>query len=269
MSLFFRPLIFLLGLMLLSTEMIQADPARSTNPSIYLSDDEWTAIQDYLIPDNHPMKKKLDEIFSASRVLADRESMIAAGFELPNVSRKNTKIIVARHPELPGHVIKAYLDGIIDPNGKHEQYYFMQRVNGARLIKKCIRVHRYEHLLKVPEKWIYLLPDEPSSAHEDWRRLFILVQDDMDVYGERKNQKMWRSRWVTLELLHALYIVVGELCLSDSTNPKNCPFSRDGKVALVDTEMHHTGKTKYEKMTPYLSPPMQDYWKELIRSSKK
>jgi hypothetical protein len=63
--------------------------------------------------------------------------------------------------------------------------------------------------------------------------MFILVEDDMNIFGKRKNEKLWKSQWVIKELLKAIYTVTTEISLSDSTKLDNCPFSRDGRVAFV------------------------------------
>lgn len=265
----FRPIFLLLSLILFWTQEIKAVQQRGVkhNPSIYVSNEVWEQVQDYLMPDDHPMKEKLDQIFSNSRALADQESMVAAGFA-PAQPMPRTKITVTRHSEIPGYVIKAYLD--VTPRGgknRPEHYFLIKRVIGSRLIQKSIRDHNYEHLLKVPKKWIYLLPDEPSPPPHYLRKVCILVEDDMDIFDNKKNKKKWGSKQVTKELLKAFYTVITELTLSDSTKLPNCPFSRDGRVSLIDTQMFNTGYMKYDKLTRHLSPPMQTYWKELISNA--
>jgi hypothetical protein len=59
------------------------------------------------------------------------------------------------------HCLYAFLCSSIF-KGRPEHYYWIKQVRRARLVQESIRAHNYQHLLKVPEKWIYLLPDEPS-----------------------------------------------------------------------------------------------------------
>jgi hypothetical protein len=238
------------------------------NPSLYVSQELWKDIQDYLIPDDHPAKEKLDQIFSTSRALADKKSMVAAGFDFARPQRV-TQIIVTRHPEMPGYIIKAYLDSTkYGHKGKPDYLFLIQRIVGARLAQERIHTHHYEHLLKVPEKWLYLLPDEPSPPSHYLRKLFILVEDDMNIVSARKNEKLWKSQHVTPELLDAFYTITTEVGLADSLRPDNCPFSKDGRVAFIDTQVFNVKPVKYHNLTPFLSAPMQAYWKELIKMRK-
>lgn len=266
------------GLMILCTYRIEAIQERKANPSAYVKDDVWEEIQEYLIPDDHPVKGKLDQIFSSSRAFADQKSMKRAGFA-PAKPESHTGIIVTRHPMLQGYVIKAYLDDAAYLKGRPEYIYWCRRVKGARLVQKVITAHGYEHLFKVPRKWIYLLPDEPSPPFPDeplppfpdepsppskyLRKVFILVEDDMNILNNKKNEKRWKSKRVSKELLKGLYTITTESGLSDSTKPDNCPFSKDGKVAFVDTQTFNRGYVKYDNLKPYLSPSMKAYWEKI------
>ncbi len=237
------------------------------NPSLYVTNTLWANIQDYLIPYDHPAKIKLDEIFSASRALYNMHSMIAAGFEAAK-PQHHSQIIVTRHPELRGYVIKAYLDEQEYHSGKPEYYFWIKRIIGSRLIKNLIESHKYEHLIKVPKKWIYLLPDEPSPPDGSLRKMFILVEEDMDIYPDKRNEKLWGSSAVTKELLKALFTITTELGLFDCAKPANCPIAKDGKVALIDTQSYFAKRVKYHKLTPYLSPSMKRYWLKLTAKSE-
>lgn len=237
------------------------------NPSIYVSDEVWMEVRDFLMPKNHPIKKQLDQIFSRSRALCDKESMKLAGF-YPAKPQHHTKIIVTTHPELTGYVIKAYLDDQEYHSNKPEHYFWIKRSKGARLIREFITTQKYENYFKVPKKWIYLLPDEPSPPSNYLRKMFILVEEDMELVDKKTNKKLWGSECVTEELLTALFTITTELGLFDCTKPDNCPFSIDGKVAFIDTQSYHKRHVKYHKLTPYLSPPMQIYWQELIKNKE-
>jgi hypothetical protein len=73
---------------------------------------------------------------------------------------------------------------------------------------------------------------------------------------------------VTPELLKALYTVITELGLFDCAKPANCPISKDGRVAFVDTQSYHSKKVKYHKLTHFLSPNMRQYWLSLIAAEE-
>lgn len=90
----------------------------------------------------------------------------------------------------------------------------------------------------------------------------------MDLYDDKTNEKRWGSRWVTQDLLEALFTLTTELRLADCTKPKNCPFSMDGKVAFIDTQTFNTGYVKYQRLTPFLSSPMRDYWEKITKGKR-
>jgi hypothetical protein len=266
---FFRVQVFLaISLLFLSIQEIEAKQnLEEKNPSPYVSNSVWQKAKKYLMPEDHPIKSELDQIFSKSRALCDMHSMEGAGF-VPALPRHHNQMIVTRHPRLPGYLIKAYLDEQDYFKKKPEYYYWFKRLKGAQLIENAIITHQYGHLFKVPKKWIYLLPDEPSPPPHYLRKMFILVVEDMELFDDKTNEQIWGSEWVTKELLKALYTIADELGLYDTTKPDNCPFSLDGKVAFIDTELYHKKPVKYYRMNPYLSPSMQTYWKKLTKQDE-
>ncbi len=241
---------------------------KQTIPSRYVTKTAWNNVGPHLIPNDHPAKPKLDEIFNRSRALYDQGSMTAAGFDaLP--PQHHTEIIVAKHHELKGYVIKAYLDVQEYYQNKPEEYFWLKRVRGAKLIRKCLKENHYEHLIKVPRKWLYLLPDRPSPPKKCLRKRFILIAEDMELHNQEENEKAWGSEIVTKEFLAAFYQITTELKLLDSSKPDNCWFSLDGRAAFVDTELYLKGEVKYYRLLPFLSAPMQEYWKELSKDQKR
>lgn len=236
-------------------------------PSVYVSHKIWKDVEEYLMEEDHPIKERLDLIFSTTRALCDQESMEAAGFKvLP--PQHHTHMIVAKHPMLEGYVIKAYYDEQPYFKGRPEHFYWIRRIKGAKLISKYIKNHSYDSFFKVPKKWIYLLPDEPSPPKHYLRKLFILIAEDMGLYDDETNKKLWGSTWVTKQMLKTLYAITTDLGLLDSAKPANCSFSLDGKAAFIDTELYHRSHVRYDKLTLFLSPPMQEFWKDLTENSK-
>ena len=246
---------------------LQANAA-NTSPSTFVSSKVWKKVEEFMMPNNHPAKPILDQIFSQSRAFLNMEAMQLAGFA-PAIPQHHTHIIVTRHPALPGYVIKAYLDEQPYHSGEPEHFFWIKRVTGAKLIQEFINEHHYGHLFKVPQKWIYLIPDEPAPPSDYLRKMFILVETDMDIFDDATNQTLWGSNIVTEELLNALYVTTTELGLFDCAKPANCSFSKDGRAAFVDTQSFHKKKVKYYKLTPFLSPEMQKYWGNLIKTKGK
>lgn len=67
------------------------------------------------------------------------------------------------------------------------------------------------------------------------------------------------------ELLSALYDVLEITGLKDCAKPANIPFSQDGRIAFVDTQSWKEWPVDYNKLTDYLSPDLQVYWKNKIK----
>jgi hypothetical protein len=243
------------------------DKAKSYR-SKYVDEKVWDEVKDFLIPTHHPIKRKLDSIFLASRVFYDLHTMKAAGFA-PAIPQHHTQIIVTSHPKLKGYIIKAYLDVQEYHLSQPEHYFWVKRVRGATLIRNFIAKYHWQHLFKVPKKWIYLLPDEPSLPPKTLRKMFILVEEDMQIYSDPKNIKLWGSERVTKKLLTALYNIITKLGLYDCAKPPNCPFSRDGRVAFVDTQTYDRWPVAYHKLTPHLSSSNKEYWLRLIEKGQK
>lgn len=234
--------------------------------SRFISEKVCKEISLYLMPEDHPVKKTLDEIVKEADypVFYDMKSMVHAGFDYVLPQHK-TKIIVTRHPKLKGYVIKAYLDTQEYYEELPEHYYFIKRVQGANLIRKAIKKRKVSHLLKVPRKWIYQLPDSPYKTPPSGlkKKMFILVEDDMDILDDEASKARWSSPFATKELISALHSIITEYRFKDCAKPANCPFCKDGRVALVDTQSFYKRKVGYYKLTPYLSSEMADFWKSL------
>lgn len=221
-------------------------------------------VSPYLLPDDHPVRPKLDRIFSASRVLLNIETMKKAGFINP-VPRKYTKLIVTKHPDIKGYIIKAYLDAQRYYKDKPEYYFWIKRASGAEAIREWIEEHYLNHVFKVPKKWIYALPAQPCPPNGYYPKNFILVEEDMNL--DKKNEEKWKSNLVAEELLIQVYSILSDLGLSDCAKPDNIPFCKDGRIAFIDTQSHHQWPVRYEKLTRYLSADMKKFWKRLTNST--
>ncbi len=233
--------------------------SRSLN-NPYISDDIWQHVTPYLIPDDHPAKEALDKIFSSSRALRSVKAMRQAGFSNPVPGYKG--MIVTKHKSIPGYLIKAYLDTTNIP----EWLALTHRAIGARYIQNTIDKFGYQGIMKVPKKWIYPLPAEPSPPQEEgyFRKNFVLVVENMKILSFADNEAAYK-RLITKKILEALYTVLREDKLVDSVYIDNIPFSRDGKIAFVDTE-HFNTTTKplhLEHLARCFSKSMRAYWLQL------
>jgi hypothetical protein len=216
-------------------------------------------VEQYLMSDKHAAKKTLDAIFSPTYVLASQETLKEAGF-LMHKPRDPRQLIAAKHPFLPGYLIKVFLD--THSEVQNEGMFWIDRIIGARLIQRSIDEHHYNHLMKVPQKWIYALPN-PG------RRKYVLVVENMNLLSPAKNQERYQKK-IDKEHLDALYTILTENLLIDSVYIDNIPFCTDGKIAFVDTEHFQTmvKPLLLGKLLPKLSKEMQEYWKTLMREYK-
>ena len=223
-------------------------------------------VKSYLLPSHHPSKAILDDIFTKSRALGSVKSMQKAGFSHPK-PRKFTHLIVTRHKALPGYIIKAYLDPQRYPKDKPEYNMWIARIQGAQRIKQAIKKNGWQNLFKVPQKWIYQIPDTPKPSVDLPSKHFILIEEDMELAPPKVNKTLWRGEKVTPLLLDALYLLLEEVGLHDCAKPDNIPFCKDGRIAFIDTQSHDEWPVDYKKLNRYLSSPMQTYWKEKYKTS--
>lgn len=221
--------------------------------------DLWDKLSGYFLPEDSTQRLLLDQIFSKRRVLGSLKSMSRAGFILLTDPRH--KIIVARHPKIPGYLFKVFLD----TSSECEYHWWRKRINGVNTIQAAIDSHQYGHLMKTPKKWIYPLPAEPEAAEGTYPKHFILVVEEMDILKHEENRGCYR-KLMTKERLDAYYTLLTELNLIDSVYADNTPFCKDGKMAFIDTEhaMDVTLKVPVSVVGQYLSPEMLGYWEQLI-----
>jgi hypothetical protein len=230
-----------------------------------VSQEVWKKLSPYFLPEDHEAKAALDDIFFSSRATLSIKSMKHAGFIDPK-PRKWTHVIVCTHPNLPGYVIKTYLDSQRYFNKIFEYEHWLNRIQGVKLIEHEISKHCWENMFKVPKKWIYPLPENPSPPKEFDRKNFILIEEDMNIVDRGANEMTWQSDVITTDLLDNLYALLEEIGLHDCAKPDNAPFSMDGKIAFIDTEDHSNWPVTYSKLTHFLSPQMKIYWKWLIEN---
>lgn len=232
-----------------------------------LSQEVKEAVAPYLLPDDHPIKPTLDTIFS-DRPTFNLESLAKAGFQKAK-PRKFTKLIVTRHPELPGYIFKFYLDTQRFYKDSPEHELLIMRAKGAELVRNKIISLGLENIFKVPRKWLYALPATNTMVDSYYPKSFILVVEDMDILSTHENKKMWKSEVITYQLLDYVFILLDELGLDDSAKPDNIPFSKDGRIALIDTEAFDRYPILYKKLNRSLSNSNQQYWKEITRQKSK
>lgn len=248
---------------MISPELEEAYPK---NPQV--KESVWNDLLPYFMPPDHPIKEQLDELFSQSRVLKNAKSMTKAGFSNAN-PRKWTRVIVTKHPGFEGYVFKMYLDVQRYYKNHPEWVDWIERIQGADLIREEIISRGWEDRYKVPVKYIYPLPAEPKGSKDYLCKHFILVAEDMNIYSDQENEEIWRSELIDEQFLEDFFNFVTDLGLHDCAKPANAPFSKDGRIAFVDTQDVLNWPVVYSKMTPHLAPEAKAYWKQLVKGAKK
>lgn len=221
--------------------------------------DVWEKLEPYFLPINHPIKRKLDRLFHKKRVTQSRDIFEQAGFGNAEM-RKPTNIVVGKHPDFKGYLFKVFLD---TQPPVCEWCHWLKRIEGAQAIQDCITTHGFQHF-RVPKKWIYPLPAEPSPPYTSHyhRKNFILIVEDMQILSKEENLKAFKKN-MRPKILRELYTILTEEGLIGSVYPKNIPFTHKGDLAFIDTEHHHIQPVPYHKLTRFLSAEMRDYWQTL------
>lgn len=227
---------------------------------INVSPDVWQMLNSYFLPDDHPIRKKLDMVCSSTDLLENEESLKKAGFKMTG-AKGYSKTMILKHNKLKKYLIKAFTD---DQPQVVDWEIWVRRIDGASVIRSAIDRLGFQKIFKVPQKWIYQVT---RSGENFDQKNFILVVEDMEIYDQRGNRIMWANAgYASKEKLNALYILLKEVGLKDSIYIDNIPFSLDEKIAFVDTEHFHKWPVQYQRLTPVLSKKMQDYWTNLTVS---
>lgn len=214
-------------------------------------------IKSYLLPDNSQAADVLDQIFSKKNVLYSVKTLENAGFQLI-CNREGRGLIVARHPLLKGFLLKVYLDDL-----RHSEWTrWARRVRGALCIQSVIDENkRYSKYFKVPKKWIYILPKE-SRGRGEFPRESVLLVEDMKITDKESSRALHKVLW-SYAGLDALYIVLKKSGFSDG-HVDNLPFSRDHRVAFIDTEFTNKANVHFDWLTRWFADSKQPYWQALI-----
>lgn len=212
----------------------------------------------YILPEGHILQKPLARIFEDPNILASRESLGRAGFELFNHHHRG--MAVARHPLLKGHLIKVFFNEI--PHALQVQNY-TSRIEGSRQLQAYIDKHRLQHIV-TPKKWLYPIKENAFGI------TCVLVVEEIDIVSSSETRELYAS--IDYDVLEELCMVLKRFRGLDSVT-KNMPFTRDGKIAFVDTEkwrsmrseflehvVRHLDSERLEIIRPYAEQESIDEW---------
>lgn len=236
--------------------------AATIEKGAHISDDVWEAVLPYLMPDNHPIKEKLDAIFQNSeRVTESRNSLHKAGFKLAPV--QGAVCTAMKHKKIKGYVFKIYTD---DQNTRVDWQSWTKRAKGASVLRSTIDYYGYKRLFKVPQKWIYPLPEKPDPQYlmEGGRKNFILVAEDMHPIGRKDNWDKWKSV-NNKDLLKKLFTIIAVTGAGDCVRANNIPWCKDGKIAFVDTEVIYRWPVIFHPFLEVMNKPMRIKVEKIIQ----
>lgn len=221
----------------------------------------WAAVEPYLLPDDHKTWKFFDKLFSrySFRVIESPESLKKAGFKETG-TRHTQNFHVMKHKKLKGWLLKIYTD---DAVGETDWQHFVYRCQGAQAARESIEANNAKKLFKAPKKFIVPLPDQPEPRPGLQKKYFVLLVEDMNLVSKKRSYHYWQSR-ITAHFLDYFWRIVTTAGLSDSFYIDNCAWSKDGRVAFVDTEHYHKWPIFYPKLFEHLSPHMKKHWSLLI-----
>lgn len=224
-------------------------------------------IKPHVLPENHPAWSKLNRIFCRSRCTQSPEHFKKAGFRRWQPGRWS-RVSASAHPDLPEYFIKAYCDS--ETGMVFDWKKWLHRIRGAETVRECIIRNELQGQFKVPKKYIYPMPLNPSPPKKGKyvRKNFILVCENMNINDHKTNEKMYRTK-MTRELLKGLYIILQECGLNDSVYHFNMPFCKDGKIACIDTEYHHHWPVPFYKLNDRFPKHLQAFWKKMTHKGGK
>jgi hypothetical protein len=210
----------------------------------------------WLLPQVHPMKAALDEIFSQPGVNNSEKTLRKAGFKVL-FSQKRSLIRVISHPNLPGYLIKLFPNSekaLLSSGWKR----LTIRCIVAKKIKSIIARHHLRHFI-VADKWLYPVPCTHQKAG---CQPVVLLVKNMNIYSRKETKHVWKkhaSRRVVKELYQILGRGYGSPFLSG-----NLPYTKMGTFAFIDTE-YNKRKINLGHARSFLSRPMQRYWNSLVK----
>lgn len=234
-------------------------PNFSDNPDLTL--EMRQLMRPYLIPLTHPAKPSLDALFK-SRIIDTEKELTDAGFTIL-FSQPRSLIRVAKHPNLPGYLLKIYLDSDTPRLGGEAGWrQLTTRCIIAEKIRNIIEYHKVENLV-VPEKWIYPLPG--AATAQKGQQPVILVVRDMNISNREETKVAWKTKATATtikELFTVLLYGYGSASLAN-----NIPYTQSGKFAFIDTEFKNGKTVSIVRPKKYFSPEMQTYWERLVQEN--
>lgn len=219
-------------------------------------------LRPYILPEKHPLRIKLSNIFNQVRATQNIEAFTAAGFNVISIGPRSF-VHVAVNDSLPGYIFKAYMDTELrKKKGRPGWHWLVQRCKGAAQVRQAIKDHDVTRFT-VAKKWIFPLPARPRpplDLHHTCH-VAILAATDMQLTSMRDNLHAWKTV-ITKEHLKELYKIISQ-AKGSSYRPDNIWYTVHGTFAFIDTE-YPAQTPDYVSIRKHLAPEMQEYWDKLV-----
>ena len=213
----------------------------------------------------------LDKLFRGWSDFESLKDWKDAGFR--TLRAKEGKIFVLRHKGEDRYIFKKYgSDNGRSANEQLENY--QNRVAGAALLRKHITDNDLRRVV-VPQKWICALPAESGSSRNS---PYVLIVEHHRILGAEESQE--RYRHLDAETAREICTILFAFRGLDLTNvpSRNAPFTRDGKIAFIDTEYVKLSSKKLRSRRKYYDKYLnimlskhrrlaEDVWKELLKTT--
>lgn len=196
-------------------------------------DDPRPGLAHLLLPDDHPIRSALEQIFQDPRDFIDRTAMEEYGCisaEQPPASPLE-RFVVCSHPLLPGHLIKTY-SLYCDQNHYSEHLpNFVLRIENARYLAEAVAWAGLDQVV-IPQKWLYWLPPQFADPLTPYGKA-VLIAERLDLRPAEETEAIYLSLHGE-RMVQLLKLI---LCTrSIDVWLANMPMTRDGRIAFVDTE---------------------------------
>ena len=174
-----------------------------------------------------PASIDLDKLFHRSSMFDSIRDWRKAGFEI--LRESEDKILVASHRDAEGYLFKKY--GSDNSRSYNEQLKkYQNRIAGARILREHLEANRIDRIL-VPRKWLCTLPDRFDVRRG--KPSYIVVVERYDILDYDRSKRRYRE--IDKDLLRDLCTILFKFRGLDFT-ARNVPFTRDHKIAYIDTE---------------------------------
>lgn len=217
---------------------------------------------DYVLTEHSPLWPNLSSIFNNKKCLNTPSHFKRAGFKI--ISERPSGLFIARHPDLPGYVVKAYIKS---EKIKLTWTWCIHRCWGVSNIRELIQEKNLKHFI-VPDKWIYPFFPEGEIPQDlfDIETPAVLVATDMQLVTKSESRAAWREI-PTKEHIQELYCILSH-GYSSCSLPSNIPYTIHKKFACIDTE-HPQRELPFHHVPNHLSKEMGKYWDYLVKTGGK